>query len=172
MKTFSTQTSIQVSSMILLILLTFCSCIEGDQKAPDADHAAADSGQVSTTDSDEKISLGYADFALIGDIEKKLDSSTSQEEISLKGCDQWTFIKTDLRGILTKMEQVSSETVYHLCYQYPCSYEGQAGAGDTQYTLSIHSSSYITLRNEKEELFFILKTPSDLFLDPCDCCDN
>lgn len=117
------------------------------------------------------IPIGYQDLRLKGELSKAYRSQESLETLTDMGCDAWTLNDSSLLNILSNMEPVSSEALYALCDQYPCWYQGTVSKGKAEYEIRINAASYIILRQQEEELYFVLKTHEDSFLQACDCCE-
>ena len=76
-----------------------------------------------------------------------------------------------LEGVISNMRLVDATEWYARCYQYPCYYSGEVSNGTEAYSMVVSPGSYITLSNELESIHFIQENISELFINPCDCCE-
>lgn len=166
-------------SIILILLMMQIGCMTSS-KTPTVSEEPISLPDLSTSIPNEQvldeslnlsdgIPIGYLDFKIVSKLEKGYRANAS-EDIMEVGCDTWEVNDSSLLNIIQGMQQVRGDILYKLCHHFPCWYIGKVSNGSLEYEIGIYSTSYIILKNELEELCFILETPSDLFLEPCDCC--
>lgn len=117
-----------------------------------------------------QILIGYEDYAFEGALTRNYQEGTTEDELSVIGCDQWELSPKKLENVLLGMKKVSSEAYYMQCFQHPCWYAGTIGNGTQSLTVTIGSGGYILLKNGETEMYFIAEEFSELFIDACDCC--
>ena len=122
---------------------------------------------------EENISIGYKDFILISPLTKvnRIKEEREERQIFFTECNDWHLDKVSANNIIQGMEKVEGSLAWRLCYYYPCWYNGTVSNGKKSYEITIYAHSAVTLTNDEETLFFILKEKSDLFIVPCDCCE-
>lgn len=172
---------IRILIWIMLFLpfaISSCSISNGASKA--SGHSVSRDHQISNKDHKDleirkghpDILIGYNNLKLITELNKTIQSKGTSFKPSELGCDEWFLKESSLHNILTKMQKVDSYALNARCDIYPCWFSGKVSNGDEEYNINVNSASHVVLRNEKEEIYFILKETNDLFLQPCDCCDE
>lgn len=122
---------------------------------------------------EEKIYIGHKDFLLISPItkENRIKDEREERQKFFTECNDWHLEKESVTNIIEAMERVEGALAWKLCYYYPCWYTGTVSNTKESYEITIYAHSAVTLSNDEETLFFILKEKSELFLVPCDCCE-
>lgn len=156
-------------SVFLLSLALFFACTRNTQTASENSDQSEETPSVTES---SKVMLGLEGLYLQGDFNKQIDSDLSDFDLEISGCPAWELAPESIFNILDEMEEVDRTSCYSLCYQLGCWYESEATDGTKNYLLSIYAGAYLTLSNESETRYFILRDTRDEFLAACDCCDD
>ena len=112
----------------------------------------------------DKVHLGKNFYLISNTLSKDVDNSIQ--------CNKWIISEDDLSGILKKFKEVSSEEFFAKCYHTNCFYKSKAKNYSDTFDLYINSASYIVLSNDHITYYFISEVESELFIMPCDCCED
>ena len=117
------------------------------------------------------ISIGYLDLKLMEPLVKEMNVDFNADSVAIQECQNWLLTDESVSNIITGMRKVDANEWYSLCYNYPCWYSAKVSNGKDEYQMNINAASYLTLKNDKETLIFILEKKSELFAIACDCCE-